>query len=131
MNEGEYPGDVEYATAFERILLPIASSYKPELVLISGGFDSAEGDHEGQCRVTPSGYAHMTRCLQEMSDGKVILVLEGGYNVPSVKWSFGACVGTLLGAPVDNNFQGQCTEVASRDIEATVSALKPFWPSLI
>jgi len=55
----EGAGDAEYIYAFEKLLMPIARSFAPDLVLISAGFDSAAGD---ECRylVTPAGYNLMT-----------------------------------------------------------------------
>jgi histone deacetylase 6 len=41
-------GDMEYITAWQRILMPIAYEYSPELVLISAGFDAARGDPLGK-----------------------------------------------------------------------------------
>ena len=45
---------------------------------MSCGFDACEGDTMGGYHVTPAGYAHMTRHLMGMADGKVVLALEGG-----------------------------------------------------
>jgi acetoin utilization deacetylase AcuC-like enzyme len=54
------------------------------------GFDSARGDPLGGFGVTPIGYAHMTRMLQQVASGRVVLALEGGYNLDvSLSW-FGA-----------------------------------------
>ena len=133
-----YPGNDEYIAAFELCILPICSAYKPQLVLVSAGFDSALGDKEGQCRVTPHGYFQMTQALQNAAEsGRCVVVLEGGYNVPSVKYSFGACVGALLGTSLEGAASEETSTVArqvdpaaSRAIAATVQALQPFWPQL-
>lgn len=57
--------------------------YDPELVLISAGFDAAEGDPLGGQCITPTGYAHLTHQLRQLAGGKVVLVLEGGYKYVS------------------------------------------------
>ena len=54
--------------------------YNPQLVLISAGFDAAQGDPLGGQALTPSGYAALTHGLLELAGGKVVLVLEGGYK---------------------------------------------------
>jgi acetoin utilization deacetylase AcuC-like enzyme len=69
---------------------------KPDLTIISAGFDAARGDPLGGCDITPEGYAHLTKQLMEVTpDGKVLLVLEGGYNLESISTSFAACVRVL------------------------------------
>lgn len=45
------------------------------------GFDSAHGDPLGGFDISPLGYAHMTRMLQQFAEGRVVLALEGGYNL--------------------------------------------------
>lgn len=51
-------GTDEYIYAFERIVRPIVEEFDPEFVFISAGFDSAEGDPLGQCKLTYEGYAY-------------------------------------------------------------------------
>lgn len=64
-------------------------------MIISAGFDAAEGDPLGGCRVTPVGYSHMTAALAALAP--TLLVLEGGYNLQSVARSTEACLSVLLG----------------------------------
>ena len=49
--------------------------FNPELVLVSCGFDAAQGDPLGGYSVTPAGYAHMTHMLMSLAEGKVVSVL--------------------------------------------------------
>ncbi|KAL5479493.1 hypothetical protein EMCRGX_G023020 [Ephydatia muelleri] len=123
-------GDAEYIAAVNRVLLPVAYEFNPELVLISSGFDSAEGDPLGGFKVTPAGYAHMTHALSALADGKVVIALEGGYNLASVSASTCACVAALLGDPLPRvpslvpNIEGtQC-------IEDLLCCLSKYWCSL-
>jgi acetoin utilization deacetylase AcuC-like enzyme len=82
---GPGAGDAEIAGAFEDDLLPIARDFRPDLVLISAGFDSREQDLLGSLRVTDEGYRRMTRVMLEIADvsagGRIVSVLEGGYNL--------------------------------------------------
>lgn len=57
-------GDAEYIAAFQHVLMPVAVSYDPDLVIISAGFDAAEGDPLGGCSLTPTGSpaAHVISC---------------------------------------------------------------------
>jgi histone deacetylase 6 len=72
-------GDADYMYAFDKIIMPIAREFAPDIVLVSAGFDAAMGDELGECCVTPSGFAEMTRQLNTLANGKMALALEGGY----------------------------------------------------
>ncbi|KAI0766556.1 histone deacetylase complex protein [Irpex lacteus] len=69
-------GDADYLHAFEHVVMPIAMEFAPELVIISAGFDAAQGDDLGECEVSPAGYAHMTHMLSGLADGKLVVALE-------------------------------------------------------
>lgn len=90
-------GDSDYIHAFERVVMPIAREFDPDLVLISAGFDAAAGDPIGECFVTPAGYSHMTHLLMSLAGGKVVACLEGGYNLDSISVSALAVTKTLMG----------------------------------
>jgi acetoin utilization deacetylase AcuC-like enzyme len=84
-------GDEEYLAVYERILKPVALEFKPELILVSAGFDIYEGDPLGGMRVTPKGFAGLTRSIMDMAQaccgGRLVLTLEGGYNVEGLAGS--------------------------------------------
>ncbi|TGO61502.1 hypothetical protein BOTNAR_0128g00100 [Botryotinia narcissicola] len=92
-------GDGEYMAAFQRIVMPIAQEFDPDLVIISAGFDAAAGDELGGCFVTPACYSHMTHMLMSLADGKVAVCLEGGYNLAAISQSALAVAKTLMGEP--------------------------------
>lgn len=56
-------GDAEYQYAFEKVLIPIARQFGPDLIIISAGFDAAAGDKLGDFKLTPDCYAWMTNEL--------------------------------------------------------------------
>jgi len=91
--------DADYLAAFSRVVMPIAREYAPEIVLVSAGFDSGAGDPLGECFVSPAGFAHMTHMLKSVANGKMALVLEGGYNLRTIGRSLAACAEVLLGSP--------------------------------
>ena len=90
-------GDAEYLAAFDRVLLPAAREFAPEIVLVSAGFDAAEGDPLGAMRLTPAGYAQMTARLATLAGGRLVLALEGGYDLEAIAKSAAACLRVLLG----------------------------------
>jgi acetoin utilization deacetylase AcuC-like enzyme len=92
-------GDPEYRKAFEEKLKPAAEAFKPDFVLISAGFDAAQGDLLGRMKVTPEGYAALTRIVKRIADhhcqGRLVSVLEGGYNLDALAASVEAHVRVL------------------------------------
>ncbi|XP_067685147.1 histone deacetylase 6-like [Haliotis asinina] len=123
-------GDGDYMAAFQQIILPIAYEFAPELVLVSAGFDAACDDHMGGYRVSAPCFGHMTSMLKGLAGGRVILALEGGYNLDSTSEAFASCVAALLGDP--------CTQLppltpSSRGAECICKVLdihKQYWKSL-
>ncbi|CAL9729994.1 histone deacetylase Hda1p [Monosporozyma unispora] len=92
-------GDAEYMWAFEQIVMPMGREYKPDLVIISAGFDAADGDTIGQCHVSPSCYGHMTHMLKSLANGNLCVVLEGGYNLDAIARSALSVAKVLIGEP--------------------------------
>ena len=90
-------GDNDYIFAFQHVVLPIASEFAPDFTIISAGFDAARGDPLGCCDVTPAGFAKMTDMLNVLSGGKLLVILEGGYNLRSISSSATAVIKVLLG----------------------------------
>eukprot|EP00062_Callorhinchus_milii_P006748 gi/632947614/ref/XP_007889135.1/ PREDICTED: histone deacetylase 10 isoform X2 [Callorhinchus milii] len=90
----------DYLAVFFHILLPMAYEFNPELILVSAGFDSAIGDPEGEMCATPECFAHLTHLLKSLANGKICIVLEGGYNLCSLSESVCMTVRSLLGDPV-------------------------------
>ncbi|KAK6016702.1 hypothetical protein OSTOST_17812, partial [Ostertagia ostertagi] len=79
--------DSDYLAIFQLIVHPIINDFKPDIILVSCGFDAALGDPEGEMRLTPAGYATLTRQL--MSWGiPLAMILEGGYFMDSIAADF-------------------------------------------
>jgi acetoin utilization deacetylase AcuC-like enzyme len=123
-------GDAEYAAAFERVLLPIARQFAPDLVLVSAGFDAADGDPLGSMRISPAGYGWMTAALLNLARGRVVLALEGGYNLDAISRSAEACLRVLLGEPAPPASFGDPSPVATKILDSATRAQRPFWASL-
>ncbi|AQZ14349.1 HDA1 (YNL021W) [Zygosaccharomyces parabailii] len=92
-------GDAEYMLAFEQIVMPMGREYRPDLVIISSGFDAADGDTIGQCHVSPSCYGHMTHMLKSLARGNLCVALEGGYNLDAIATSALSVAKVLIGEP--------------------------------
>jgi acetoin utilization deacetylase AcuC-like enzyme len=72
-------GDTDYYYILESVVLPLARRWNPSLILVSAGYDCAQGDPLGRFAVTPTGFARMSRMLLEIAP--CLFVLEGGYEV--------------------------------------------------
>jgi len=77
--------DNDIIQAFHKELLPVVDSFSPELILISAGFDSRQDDLLGCHNISDQGFVSLTEMLKTIADkhcaGRVISVLEGGYNI--------------------------------------------------
>ena len=123
-------GDADYLAAFDRVLLPIAERFAPDLVLVSCGFDAAQGDLLGSMRITPDGYARMTARLRSLAGGKVVLALEGGYNLDAISRSAAACVRVLLGEEPPGDGSEEASPQAERILEQVLAAQRPYWKGI-
>lgn len=88
-------GDDEYIKIFKERVIPELDKFKPELILVSAGFDAGKGDPLGGYHVTPNCFGLLTRFLLEVCP-KMALILEGGYNLDTISKSMSACVDELL-----------------------------------
>jgi acetoin utilization deacetylase AcuC-like enzyme len=93
-------GRAEILGAVENSLIPAADLFRPELVLISAGFDSRIGDLLGNFTLTDDDFADLTRRVMEIADrhadGRVISLLEGGYKLEGLASAAAAHAGALL-----------------------------------
>ncbi len=126
-------GDAEYVSVYTKILKPIALEYKPELVLVSAGFDPFVKDPLGGMKVTGEGFGALAGIVQDIArqacDGKVLVTLEGGYNPEGLRNGVRAVLQTLLGRPAlvpKNAPSADVEEVIAR----IVSVHKKYWKSL-
>ncbi|KAM2487483.1 histone deacetylase 5-like isoform X3 [Malus sylvestris] len=124
-------GDADYFAVWDHILVPVAKEFNPDLIIVSAGFDAAAGDPLGGCRVTPYGYAVMLKKLMSFANGKIVLALEGGYNLESIASSTLSCVEVLLDDnPIHGSSEAYPFESTWRVIQAVRRKLSAFWPSL-
>ena len=95
--------DLAYATIFNEVLAPIARQYQPEMIMVSAGYDIYHGDPLGTMAVTEVGFAYLTRVVKnlaaELCGGRLLLTLEGGYNLTGLRDGVLASVGELAEIP--------------------------------
>jgi acetoin utilization deacetylase AcuC-like enzyme len=94
-------GRHEILGAFRDRLMPAADRFKPDLVLISAGFDSRRDDPLGRFTLEDEDFAELTAIMLEIaakhSGGRLVSVLEGGYNLAGLGSAAAAHVKTLVG----------------------------------
>ncbi|XP_021733970.1 histone deacetylase 5-like [Chenopodium quinoa] len=124
-------GDPDYFAAWDHILIPVAKEFNPDMIIVSAGFDAAVRDPLGGCCISPYGYSVLLRKLMDFAQGKILLSLEGGYNLESLANSAHACVQVLLEEkPIDGSSEAYPFESTWRVIENVRLKLSVYWPSL-
>ncbi|MGV1100807.1 histone deacetylase family protein [Thiovibrio sp. JS02] len=81
--------DESFARIFNELFVPIARRYRPDCIMISAGYDTYVSDPLGTMAVTVNGFAYMSRVLVELAEelchGRLVMVLEGGYNLQGLR----------------------------------------------
>lgn len=98
------PGDggAEFHAAFDERLLPALTAFAPELVIVSAGFDAHWRDPLASINLREDDFATATTALMEIADrhagGRIVSLLEGGYDLEGLSGSVAAHVGALMQA---------------------------------
>lgn len=129
-------GDSDYKFVFEEILAPAAEKFCPELILVSAGFDAHYADPLGGMQLSVDGYSFFTKILKNLSErmcpGKIVFLLEGGYNLDALAYSSLAVFNELAGLdfsikdPFDVPLQQISSSLKGR-VEEVKSAHDNFW----
>jgi acetoin utilization deacetylase AcuC-like enzyme len=93
-------GDAEYVGAVQRVLVPVARAFRPELILVSCGFDAHRDDPLASMQVTRDGFAGLAAIVralaEELCGGRVVFALEGGYALTGLREGTDAVLDVLL-----------------------------------
>lgn len=94
-----FTSESDYLATFDAKVVPALDSFRPEFVIISAGFDAHVDDPLASLQLTESGFAQMTRRLNELAHrhcgGRIVSCLEGGYNLDALEGSVAAHVVAL------------------------------------
>jgi acetoin utilization deacetylase AcuC-like enzyme len=97
-------GEAHYIEALERVIIPAGKKFRPDLVMVSAGYDSHVADLLCSMRLTDSSYGEMTERLVDFSEdccsGRLIVTLEGGYNLNAQARSVVQTVAGLAGVDI-------------------------------
>ena len=132
--------DAEYLTVFHMVVAPILEAYHPELILVSAGFDAHESDPLGGMNVTEQGYQRMVKILmhlaQKYSSERVVLTLEGGYNLTALRNSVEMILDALSSYnPSEESMPGQpsmdnLSPTFKARLRDVLTIQQRFWPGL-
>lgn len=99
----------DYHAIFSELLVPIADDYQPDLVLVSAGFDSHIQDPLGEMLLDEMGFATLTSIVSKIAtqyaNGRLLLMLEGGYNSEAVARCVLKCITVLLGSSIPTHMK--------------------------
>lgn len=120
-----YQNNADYAAIFNDIVVPAGREYQPELILISCGFDIYKGDPLGLMEVTPAGFAYLTRSLvklaEEVCGGKLLVTLEGGYDLNGQRDGAMAVLSELFGKTLNSGYGSNLDPQVALDLEGAGS----------
>lgn len=128
-------GDEGYMAVFRSVFLPIAQQFAPELILISAGFDAHQYDPLAGMGLSSKGYGYMTAGIKEVAEescgGRIVLVLEGGYNLSALKEGISNVLLALLGQWSEPRIEHPpANGYISGVINDVLSIQKPYWKLL-
>ena len=118
--------DEDYAAVFDHVFVPKLLAYKPDLVLVSAGFDAFEHDPLAGMRVTHEGFARMARRLRAVAEaragGRIVAVLEGGYDLDGLAGGMQAVLATFVAG--DNPRDGLAPPVTNPVVQAAIDGTR-------
>jgi len=122
-------GDAEYEQVFAQIIAPAAKRFKPQLILVSAGYDSHWADELALMQVSVSGFARVVKIIKELADelcnGRLVFSLEGGYNLTALAASVKATFDVLLGnTDIEDRLGPPPHRFATPDLTPLIKAIK-------
>lgn len=122
-----FSGNTAFIGIFEQIVVPWLRTYRPEMIFVSAGFDAHFSDPLTTLMLDTSGYHYLTQLLaeaaDELCDGRIQYVLEGGYDPKALQDNIQACLAALSGS---NDYVDQYGEAPeqSRDVMGLIESLR-------
>ena len=122
-------GDSEYLQVFEQIIVPAARRFKPQLILVSAGYDTHWADGLALMEVSAAGFGQMVRIIKGLADelcgGHLVFSLEGGYHLTALAASVKATFDVLLGnTSIDDPLGQSPRSFGAPSIDSLIKAIK-------
>jgi acetoin utilization deacetylase AcuC-like enzyme len=129
--------DEDYSLVYNTVVTSVLDEFRPELVLVSAGYDAHERDPLASMRVTAAGFGAILRALTQVATrhGAIALVTEGGYELTALAESLNASFAAITGGrdSTDSHSNPETARRparAERAIAAVLDAQKPYWKTL-
>jgi acetoin utilization deacetylase AcuC-like enzyme len=124
-------GDAEYLASFRDLVLPVAREFDPDFVLVSAGFDAHESDPLASMRLSTTAFGALTDAMSNLADecasGRLLLLLEGGYDLSALAQSVTTSVAHLREPARFDATEGELTPWG----RASRQALAPYWATAL
>ena len=121
-------GDEAYRRAFDEIVLPALRRYRPQLILVSAGYDAHFADEIAGQQLSVDGYGALVAMLkdaaEELCGGRLLLALEGGYHLVALPWSIRRTIEVLRGDPLTPDPLGALVSDTPRGFDAMLAEVK-------
>lgn len=122
-------GDEQYLEVFEKVLVPAARRFQPQLIMVSAGYDAHWMDQIAMMQLSTTGLAQLMVTLKdlaaELCSGKLVFTLEGGYHLKGLSYSVKATFGVLLSKTEIDDPLGKPTSLGrTPDIEDIIEMAK-------
>jgi acetoin utilization deacetylase AcuC-like enzyme len=118
------------------VFAPVVAAFRPDLIIVSAGYDAHWRDPLGRMGLTVAGFAALTREVmawaERLCGGRLVVLMEGGYDLDALAESMLATVQTLAGQPATDPlgpspYREPQAEV-ERAVQRTRAAIAPYWP---
>lgn len=124
-------GDQDFLWIYERAVVPIAEQFRPDLILVSAGFDIYAGDPLGTMNVTESGFAGLAALLQKAArascNGRILFTLEGGYHQEGQARGVRAVLNQLDGHPDGPVLQAASSPTSEQILRRLLAVHRDLW----
>jgi acetoin utilization deacetylase AcuC-like enzyme len=123
-------GDREYAHAFDEVVLPALRRFGPQLILVSAGFDAHFADpiDGSEMRLSSGGYAHLIASLRDLAievcESRLVVALEGGYDLTALAWCVRNAIEVMLGDPPTPDALGPAPPTTPPAIHDLLAAIR-------
>lgn len=140
---GQFVGDCEYIYIFERMIYPVLKEFGPEMIMVSCGFDCLLYDQVGQFHVTQNALSMMLFQIRNKITSKILVVLEGGYNLKTIPIAAECLLRVLLGDFYPNKANKyliafdimkkhlNLSELFLKNLDENLEIWSKFWPCLM
>jgi len=123
--------DADYLYLFQNLIQPVTDLFQPEFVLVSAGFDLLKEDPLGRMELTAEGCGDITQTLIEIArkwaSGRLILFLEGGYNLKGLQNGVAEVILRLNGGKTKKLQEISCSPGLKEEIQPILKIFEQYW----